>query len=496
MQPLFTRQTWVFLAFIVFLSFLTYFWRYWEPAAVFWDENYHIASAQKYLNGVYFMEQHPPLGKELIALGEFLLHPNTRTDQFIGTDYATDFQPGFSFAGYRFFSALLGWFAAPVLFLVFLLIARNPLFAALLSFLYVFDNALVVHIRGAMLEGPLMCFSVLTILAFLALLEWGDRRKFFLWGSVLFGVAFGLTFMTKLFGLALILFLPAYLVTLLPNWKKMVESTGLFIGGFLLIFCSVWYVHFALGKTIVSTLPDNGYYQASPEYRQLLGEGKTASLLAFPIMVRDSLAYVPFYNRGAPRIDLCKADENGSPFYLWPLGARAINYRWETPDGTSYRYLYLQSNPVVWLLSSFGVLVGFCLLLASYLFDPAPQIRQRYLLAVFVGLYAAYMIAISMIDRVLYLYHYFSPLLLSMIVLGIVLLEIQRVWRWRITEPIRTVALLVLAALIFVSYEYYRPLSYYEPITDAQFNRRNLLPIWELTNVHTPRVNSLAVPCR
>lgn len=56
---------------------------------MFWDENYHIASAQKYLAGIMYMEPHPPLGKLFIALGEYLLNPNKGIDltSFVQTDY-------------------------------------------------------------------------------------------------------------------------------------------------------------------------------------------------------------------------------------------------------------------------------------------------------------------------------------------------------------------------------------------------------------------------
>ena len=68
---------------------------------------------------------------------------------YINTDQASRLYPAdFSFARYRFFSALLGWLAAPLLFLVFLYITRNSLFSTVLSLLYVFDNALVVHIQS------------------------------------------------------------------------------------------------------------------------------------------------------------------------------------------------------------------------------------------------------------------------------------------------------------------------------------------------------------
>ena len=69
----------VAIAVVLIVSYFTYFHRYPSPAAPFWDENYYIPDAQKYLNGIFFMDIHPPLGKMLIALGEWLLHPNAIT---------------------------------------------------------------------------------------------------------------------------------------------------------------------------------------------------------------------------------------------------------------------------------------------------------------------------------------------------------------------------------------------------------------------------------
>lgn len=554
------------LGFVIVLSYLTYFHRYWQPAAVFWDENYHIASAQKYLNGVYYMEQHPPLGKLLIAFGEKLLHPNPENNQFLGTDYATNFPQGFSFAGYRFFSALLSWLTAPLLFLIFFLISRDALRACLLSFLYIFDNALIVHSRGAMLEGPLEFFVALTILAFFLVLTTRKTKWPFILSSVLFGVAFAGVMTTKVLGLIMILLIPAVPFTMLPTnkdrvrffavpagilvlgvanhllirllrraglgvffsfsnflahpWTKGILLTALVIAGivwlwtrvpssrrsltfmgilivpFLIVYCSVWHMHFALGKTINAGLPDQGYYQASPEYRQLLAEGRTSSLLGFPAMLRDSLKYVTFYNRGAPRLDLCKTDENGSPPFFWPFGGRSINYRWETPDGQAYRYLYLQVNPVVWWAALAGVLVGAAFLVASWLLPPTRKLRNPLLLAVFVGMYVSYMLAVSTIDRVLYLYHYFIPLLFSFVVLGLVWEELQSFGKWTISPQGRTIGALALAGLIFLSHQYYRPLTYYEPLTDAQVERRAIFPLWELHCVNCAKESPFVVSCR
>ena len=117
------KWTWIFLCAVILLSFFTYFLNYWKPQQSFWDEGYHIASAQKYLNGVYFMEQHPPLGKLLIAAGEKLFYPkgqkNGYDSKYIGTDEGKNFPSDFSFAGYRFFPALLAWLGAVLIYLIF-----------------------------------------------------------------------------------------------------------------------------------------------------------------------------------------------------------------------------------------------------------------------------------------------------------------------------------------------------------------------------------------
>lgn len=490
------RQTAKFFLLVVFLSFFTHFLRYSYPAKVYWDENYHIASAQKYLNGVFFMEQHPPLGKLLIAAGEHLLQPNERTDQFIATDYAVDFDDDFSFAGYRLFPALLGWWTAPLLFLVLVLAIRHALFAFLFSLLYVFDNALIVHNRGAMLEGPLLFFTALSVLAFLLLREFKDNHRLFAAASVIFGVALAAAITTKLLALVLILLVPAFAVILIPDWRKVIRFGALFFLGFFAMFLTVWQIHFALGQRVVPQLAGNGYYKASQPYQEAIAQGRGGSLASLPTMLGDSLVYATIYNKGAPRLDFCKADENGSPWYLWPLGARAINYRWETADGRNYRYLYLQSNPIVWLCAFAGVLLGGALLVGSVVFDLRAGLHNRYLLFTFTGLYIAYMIAVGQIGRVMYLYHYFIPLFLSFIILAIAFMEIPRIGRLRMTERVRTAFLLIFAASIYVAYEFYRPLTDYEPLDDSQLQQRAITTSWGLDCAHCRRTNTLAVPCK
>lgn len=499
------------LAFVLVLSFFTYFYNAEFPPHVYWDENYHIASAQKYLNGIFFMEQHPPLGKLMIALGEYLIDANPqattvqgmerRDAEFITTDYATNFAPEFSFRGYRLVPAFLAWMTAGVLFGIFLLISRSALVATLLSFLYVFDNALIVHLRGAMLESTLLFFVATAILFFLLLLRFRERKREFLLCSALFGVSIAGAATTKLFGLILVFFIPPLLLVLYPHWQRIGNFIGVFLLTFLITYMGVWWTHFAIAKTVLLPdgsaeyqLPDGGYYQASPEYRAILAAGRTAALSAFPALLRDSFKYVSHYNAGTPTLNLCKDDENGSPFFVWPVGARSINYRWETPNGHAYQYLYLQANPVVWWSALLAVILSFCFLLTGIFHPVHHRMKGIFLLAVFTGLYVIYMLVIAQIDRVLYLYHYFIPLLFSFILFGILVTDIAEIGPWKWTPSRKVTTLIVWAALVFTSYQFYRPLTYYEPLTDAQVQARSLLPLWDLHCVRCPRTNHLALP--
>jgi len=476
-----SRRSILFLGLVTVLSYFTFFHGYSNPPHLFWDENYHVASAQKYLNGVYFMEQHPPLGKLLIAAGELLVDANRVDHQFIATDHARNLPQDFSFAGYRLFPTLFAWLTAPVLFLIFLLITRSANPSLFFSFLYIFDNALIVHNRGAMLEGTLLFFCALMLMLYLLHLQWKDKKKLFYMVSLLFGVSFGLVMATKLVGLIMILLVPALGWQLWGRWRQLAICAGVMVVGFFAVYVCVWQIHFALGDNVLHHLPDNGYYQASDKYKNYLDSGANGTPKAFPVMLSDSFGFIEHYNRGVPKLDLCKEGENGSPFFYWPLGARAINYRWETSDGTLYQYLYLVANPAVWFVALIGTFIGVIIFFAP-IFLPSVRggLRYRRHLAVFLGLYVSYMGAISQIDRVMYLYHYFLPLLFSFLITATVFMELKHVGSWKLTDARKNLLLLVLTVCVFSSYIFYAPLSYYRPIGNEEVMKRAIFPLWEL----------------
>jgi len=473
------------------VAFFTYFAGYHTPSALFWDENYHIASAQKSLHGVLFMEPHPPLGKLLIALGEWLLHPNLATDQFLTTDYARDLPPAFSFLGYRFFPALFGWLTAPVLYLVMLTLTRRVNIAVALSALYVFDNALIVHSRGAMLESIQLFFISLFLLGFVRALAIKPVKDTLMLNVTLMGLAIGAALSTKLNAAILLLLVLALAIRLRrtpalcrDSLVRIAVCTGT-------VFCLVWQIHFSIGHEIQTKLPNNGFYRASPEYRASIMSRESWSPQLYAIMLSDSFEFFRNYQKGVPRLNLCKQDENGSPPTWWPLGGRAINYRWDR-SGETTRYLYLVANPAVWWSVGAAIALGCALLITAPFSAPRRRFRRKFLLISLLTTYFTYMLLMISLDRVMYLYHYFIPLVLGMLVLATLLQDVRGTGRRTIGPSQRAKIATGLALVICTCFFWFRPLSYGGPLTNAEIIQRSWLPAWDLRCADCPTTNGIA----
>ena len=195
------------------------YWRtYWKPEVFFWDENYHLASAAKYLKGVFFMEPHPPLGKLLIAFSEKILGVNNgATFNFEKFDIIPHalLDPSFSFAGYRFLPALFSIFNVLLFAVITFVLTQSYFLTAGLVTLPLFDTALILHSRGAMLDSFLLFGQLVMLLAFFTLLRLPLRSKLnpagamsvWVW-SLIMALGFTFAVMTKVFGLALIMCWP------------------------------------------------------------------------------------------------------------------------------------------------------------------------------------------------------------------------------------------------------------------------------------------------
>jgi len=478
-------------AIVLAVSYFTYFKNYDYPPSVFWDENYHIASAQKYLTGVMFMETHPPLGKLFVALGEYLIHPNdniakSELHKFTQTDYIKDFPAGYSFAGMRFFSALFAWLSAIVFFYILYFISKNPHTSLLFSSLYIFENALITHSRAAMLEGSHLFFILLAILYFVYLVQKLSKKT--LLNYFVLGILVGFAVSIKATG-AITAFLFPFLFfldykyqgstliskTVLDVSKKMIIKGLFFAAGSAAIFSLIWYVHFSLGKFAA----DGKFYKASEEYKEIMAKGLASDPKYFPTMLKDNLAYMANYNNGVPKLDVCKPDENGSYPLAWLVGDKSINYRWEK-SGDGVRYMYLQANPITWFLGLAGIILSLILIIGRIVFkNPVKNKNLFYFITTFAALYVIYMAIMLRIERVMYLYHYFIPLLFSFI---LAFLVFNYIFEEKIAAKSKKlyIGLIIMVVIIAGTYKFFSPLSYYQPLTTEQFEKRIWFDFWKL----------------
>lgn len=466
---------------VISIATSTYFYNYQYPNKVFWDENYHIASAYKYLNNTMFMETHPPLGKLFIALGEFILDPNRSLDtsNFSQTDYIKKFPDGFSFTGVRLFPALFATLSSILFFLILYTISKKIHLSFLFTSLYLFSNAYIVHSRAAMLEPIQMFFIFSTVLYFLYVLE---REKKGTAVYFILGMLIGLAVSVKLNGLILLLLYPFLYFYNFKTHLNLPKSIAAFIfngivllAGIIIVFSTVFYIHFSLGEQL-----GKKNYNASEQYKKILTNKNTSNIYNFPTMMQDHLEYFVTYTKNVPKYDPCKKKgENGSLATTWPFGNKSINYRWEKKDG-KVQYLYLQSNPIIWFSVLLSVILAFILVIGKFIFHTKiTDKRLFYIISTFLAMYFSYMLVMFNANRVMYLYHYFIPLYFGAFILFLMYLYIFKEDLENNSILLKSSTYLFILQVLYV-YWFFRVFTYYIPIDSYEFIQRDWFEFWKL----------------
>jgi dolichyl-phosphate-mannose-protein mannosyltransferase len=251
---------------------------------------------------------------------------------------------------------------------------------------------------------------------------------------------------------------------------KLLLQALLFLSGTSLVFGGVYYLHTMLGQTVL-----NGrYYEASNVYKQILADKHSADPFYFPLILRDNLSYSVAYEAGVP-----KTDANGSLPYTWPFEKKTIRYAWETANGQT-KYLYLVGNPVIWWSGLVG-LVSACALVIATLVRRRPIANKKlfFIIVVLLSFYILYMYFMLPIQRVLYLYLYFIPLIFSLLLACTVYLYVFEKAIQRSDKRL-LIGTVLFVLLIIVTYAFFSPLTYDLPLTKEQFLMRSWFSFWQM----------------
>ena len=473
---------------VLVVGFFTYFLHYENPKNLFWDENYYLTAVAKYQKGIFFEESHPPLGKLLMAAGETIINPNQGIDNdFEKDDYTKTIPKDYSFLGVRFFPTFFAWINAAMVFIILLSLTSNTGWALTLSSLYLFDNAFIVHSRAAMLDS-IQLFGIL--LAFVAFFRVYQKSRFSLIWGCLMAVGLSWAVWTKLNGLIVAILFP--LMILLPTglgfWARIKLALPAWALGFLVfLVCTVavWQTHFSLGHRLDPRLQNAGWYKASDELKEIKSHPSDHVNFVnnFYVELRDYFFYMKQYAAGVPHLDLCKPGENGSPFFWWPLGGKSISYRWENQDDTHVRYLYLVANPFSWMVALASLLLTFSFF-AMRLLEPNAFFKNQDVkeLSVLLIFYLCYMTSIAQLDRVMYLYHYLIPLVITFLMVSKWVPRLVK--KFSILNKNQQIVQCLFVLLVFASYKFMSPFTYYEPLSCAEFRSRAFYSGWNMPPVN------------
>ncbi len=476
-------------AVIIAVAFCVFIVNRADPPHIFWDENYHVTSTERYLEGMMQFEPHPPLGLMMIAVGEYFSHANdgvdmhalVRTKEINGDDMPANF----SFAGMRLMPSLFAAFGALLFFALIYELLENRLYALLFTSLYVFENAFVVHFRATHLDSFQMFFTLGSLWYFARLwksievLKWWQYALLAVWCALAMMVKVNAVFLVVLFPMLYIKDVKQHPKNSRTNWVADAFTKGSSsLVAALAVFFMVFYVHALFSRNPPDANTPAGQQDIanmSPRYREYIDKHEALTPVMVYIIARDYFHFMYKDHEGVPKLNPNNPGENGSYPWHWPFHDRNINYRWDSADGKT-AYVQLVGNQLAWYCGTASVILALILVINYRIFAVLPRgsMRTYSMIEAFTLLYVAFMaLNLWMISqRVLYLYHYFMGLAISYALLTLMwkyLCEIHpRFNKHRLKILATTVSLFAL------SYWFFLPLTNHYPMTKQQCERRNV----------------------
>lgn len=463
------KKTLFFL--ILGVSLLSHFAYFGQPNQTVFDEVHFGKFVSGYLAGEYFFDIHPPLGKLLFygaaTLGGF--GPEFAFDN-IGTTF-----PNNHYLALRFLPTLAGVLLPLIIFGIALKLRLSLAASFLAGILVALDNALIIQSRFILLDAFLLLFGFAAIFFYLKFSESIEQQKdrfLFLWLAGIFGALSGSIKWTGFGFLGFIVILELFRArpnfNLLKLGKERAKRALLYLFFLVaipfLIYFSIFTVHFYLlsksgpGDAFMSgnfqkTLLDSRY-QSDPTFHSIGTFKKFAELNLQMYSANQRLAATHPY---------------GSQWYTWPLLVRPV-YFWNKAEAqnrgeTAERKIYLLGNPLIWWTSTIAILLLLINFLANLWNKKYSSRKALWIL----GAYFLNLLPFMGVQRVMFLYHYFVPLVFA--ILGLAYMVDQT------KKPLRLVITLTTLAVFFSLY--FAPLTYGLPLTLQESAGFFWFPSWK-----------------
>ena len=365
-----------------------------------------------------FFDMHPPHGRGLVALGALAGgYDGSFTFEKIGQPYGD--QPVFWF---RFVPALTGVLIPWLFFLLLRELGATPVTSLVGGVLVALDNALITETRIIVFDGVLVAATLGAIVCFLIAQRHPRRTWWLLGAGALAGLAIGAKW-TGLAGLGLIFACLMFgLGVVTGRASERFRQALLLLAPAFVVYVAGWIIHWAV---LVNPGQGDAFYPTTGNLVQDFVEAQRVTW----IQNKTFAATHP----------------DGSKPWTWPL-MKIVPYFWQGEG----RSIHMLGNPVVWW-GSFALLVG----IVAQLFAlrplgvsqlPAP-VRKANPWPMLVA-YAFAFLPLFPITRVMFMYHYLTPLVFG---LAFVMLWLDR-GGWSFEAPFsqqpRRVYLVLAAGII------------------------------------------------
>lgn len=439
------------------LGLLTRFAFFGHPNQTVFDEVHFGKFISGYYTREYFFDIHPPLGKLMIA----------------GFAKLFDFKPGFAFTDIgnqypdqqymilRFLPSLAGALLPAIIFLLALEIGLAPLYALTAGMLIVLDNAILTQSIYILMDAFLLLFGFASLLFYFKYKN-GKGNKYL----ILFTISASLAASIKWTGLGFFA-LPIIFefFTLLKNrqYKSILKLAILPIIAFL-----IYFAFFAIHLRILNKSGPGDAFMSMGFRKTLIGNQvpEDESVIKANLFQKFSQLNIEMYkaNQG-----LNAGHPYGSAWYTWPLMSRPIFY-WVKDTSR----IYLMGNPTIWWATTLAVVF----LLTSYIYYGFKN-SLRFLPTFLITGYILNLLPFIGVKRVMFLYHYFTALIFSILILVYLLDTSTSSVQAKLTT--RKSSKWVVGALIAVStitFIYFAPLSYGLNLSPRAYELRVWLASW------------------
>lgn len=434
---------WV-VSFLFIASFLLHIWSIGKPGIPAFDEVHFATYSAEYARHETHFDIHPPLGKLLYAAVLTFFPTSTYYEaNFIaintqdgGLEYKGLYRPfgTFPYVALRILASFFGALLPVLGYLLLKELTDNP-YAPLLGGLFLlFENALLMETRLILLNGMFLTFGLASLLLF-----FGRKQNIYLAGILL-----GLALSIKLSAIVFVALICLSLIFPVPRnipFKKhgSMIATTIGIALFVLMLGVVSHFLFSSPTDQISLLQKFGspglvalpasFNSLSPFFQNIF-HLINATLLQFHAMVSNYIAGVVSH-------------EAMSAWYTWPFMSGGFTYFNSGMDQTIFftplRVLFqahsgimsLTGNPVLWLFGIASVLLTGVFLIRK----KRGVLLSNAALVLTLGWVAGILPFASIVNRVSFLYHYFPPLLFSLLLaaywLGILLERVPpRIGKW------------------------------------------------------------------